>query len=51
MDEFRYLVLLDGVPDREDTPYREAESALSTAKIMKHIYPNSVVAVQIIFEQ
>lgn len=49
--ELRYLVCIDGVPDREDTPYRDGGVALNDARAIKRANPDALVTVQVIFEE
>lgn len=51
---YDYLVLVDGVADRADTPYRGnrggLQVALNDAHAIKAAHPTSCVTVEVLFE-
>ena len=51
MDEFRYLVFIDGEIDKErNVPYKTVEYALGVARYLKTENPDKRIMVEILFE-
>ena len=46
-----YDVLLDGHPDREDTPWRDPSAAMDEAISLKQANPDKNVSIRVRFEE